>query len=183
MLGQPLYTPMFGTFYYLTTFWLTVFLAFAVLALFIMPRRPAALLAEIVWFASILDVLFELTLIGIAALVALLAGDGLEVWAETGKRELIIVLCLYVYLIALLRRKADRWIDDGPGGGGGGGDDDDGGGPGRQVQQMKLAPRGPMTALSSRAPLVRALRHLREGGNRPPEGPATASDAGVPVRA
>ncbi|MGY1637174.1 hypothetical protein ACI78V_11035 [Geodermatophilus sp. SYSU D00742] len=153
-------------FYSLTGAVLCLVLLAALIVLWATPPRVVVNVAEWVWAGALLDVVFELALIAIAALVALPPPGEPAVWAYAGvRRDAVVCLVVYVVFVAGLRRKVDRWIDDGGDGGGTGGDvdhdDPGGGGMGVWASLLAVVPatlRGPLTPLSSRAPLVRAMR-------------------------
>jgi hypothetical protein len=69
-----------------------------VIALLVLPAvadRTAAKVAQWIWLAAVLDVIFELALVAIAAVVGL--GSGIEgLWAGAGRRDFVLDASLYV---------------------------------------------------------------------------------------
>ena len=173
--------PVFGFFYHDYLLYLSVLFLLLAVALLspAVPNEGVARFAEHIWFAAALDVLFELALIAIAAIGAVWFGEDWRRWLTSSRVELVTVLVLLVFVIAVVRRVVDGWID---GGGGGKGPDDGGdppGGGGSGVAALLglrfqlLALRGPLTPLSSRSALIKAMR---QGTTRGKAAHAGASD-------
>ena len=174
--------PVLGFFYHPYLLCLTLILLILA-ALFPGPlKRLAVWIAAHIWAAAGLDVIFELALITVGAIVALWFGDW-QGWVASSRVELVVALVALVLVIAVLRRVVDGWIDGGGGGKQLGVDDNPPGGGdggvqltvtvGLQLQLVLL--RGPLTPLSSRSALVRAMLHGRAGGT--PRQPAPSEDA------